>query len=312
MAKKLCALLLVVSMLFTIAATGLAADAKPFEDSEFFEIGDYSIHYRFKPATGEFKGRFVLIHGLMSSTTAWEPFAEIMTAEGYDCLLVDLPNFGYSTRENVKVQAIPREDILAALMEELAPGEKWFVGGHSMGGGVAMVLASKHPDLIEALFLYAPGLNTKALFPNNSEMSLQIIGSIFNAFFKMLVSFARIPFVSQMIKKNVGYAPDFDLNRRYLDALSVENTGMGLIFMMKRATPLDVEALHELNMPIFLCLAEDDKIVPVDGEMAIKIADNLPEHTVKLIMPGLNHSFIESDADRVTAATLDFIAGLAA
>ena len=99
MAKKLCALLLVVSMLFTIAATGLAADAKPFEDSEFFEIGDYSIHYRFKPATGEFKGRFVLIHGLMSSTTAWEAFAEIMTAEGYDCLLVDLPNFGYSTRK---------------------------------------------------------------------------------------------------------------------------------------------------------------------------------------------------------------------
>lgn len=308
--KRYISVLLILSMLLPLTVTGIAASDLPFEDSEFFEMGDYSIHYRYKSATGEFKGRFIMIHGLVSSTVSWENMAELLTAEGYDCLLVDLPNFGYSTRENINVEAIPREDILAALMEEKAPGEKWYVAGHSMGGGVALTIGIKHPELVDALFLYAPGGLTKAMFPNQSEASLQFMGKIFDGFFSTIVKLVSIPFISKMVKSYLDYPADFDLNRRYLDPLKIENTGLGILFMSKRATPLDMELVGQLQMPIFLCLAENDKVVKIDSEFSVELQESLPEHAVKVVMPGLNHLFIENEAQEVTAETLNFIAGL--
>ncbi|MGI6772062.1 MAG: alpha/beta hydrolase [Clostridiales bacterium] len=308
--KKYISVLLILAMLLPLTVTGVAASDLPFEDSEFFQIGDYSIHYRYKSGLGEFKGRFIMIHGLVSSTVSWENMAELLTAEGYDCLLVDLPNFGYSTRENVNVEAIPREDIIAALMEEKAPGEKWYVAGHSMGGWVALTIAIKHPELVDALFLYAPGAVTKAMFPSQSEASLQIMGKIFDGFFSALIRFVSIPFINRMVKDYLDYPADYDLNRRYLDALRIENTGLGLLFMAKRATPLDMELVNQLEMPIFLCLAENDKVVKIDSEFSLELQENLPEQAVKLVMPGLNHLFIENEAQEVTDETLSFIAGL--
>ena len=70
----------------------------------------------------------------------------ILTADGYECVAADLPDFGYSTREAPGIQVIEREELIISLMNELAPDEEWILAGHSMGGGVAVNIAASRPD----------------------------------------------------------------------------------------------------------------------------------------------------------------------
>ena len=43
---------------------------------------------------------------------------------------------------------------------------------------------------------------------------------------------------------------DFETRQKYLEPLKLENTGMGILFMRKRSTPLDFEQLKQLEMPV--------------------------------------------------------------
>ena len=97
----ICAVAIVIS---SISMLAFAADTsyKPYDNSQYFEYGDYDIHYRVVPAKGECKGRIMMLHGFMCSTFAWRNMAEKMSEKGYECVLADLPNFGYSTRETAE------------------------------------------------------------------------------------------------------------------------------------------------------------------------------------------------------------------
>ena len=144
--KKLFALILTVVMLFTAAIPAFAAYETPFEDSKFFEYGDYSIHYRVFEAEDE-EGQIFMIHGFALSSYCWTELAVRLQAEGYTCVLADLPDFGYSTRDTAGMEKLPREEIMHALMESLSD-EPWYVAGHSMGGGIALNMATLYKDYL--------------------------------------------------------------------------------------------------------------------------------------------------------------------
>lgn len=313
MRKSTKVLALLLSLAFLLPMLGLAGSAQedinlPFADSAFFEMGDYSIHYRFQRATTERKGRIAFLHGFLGSTREWEPMAAILTAEGYDCLLIDLPNFGYSTRETADVSAIPREDIVAALMQELAPGEQWAIGGHSMGGGAVLTVVNKYPQLISAAMLYAPIGDFSNWGSNYSDSYTAFLGKMMNGFFRMLVNLAASPMFSSWLKQGSGFDKDYDLDGKILEPLRIENTGMGFLFMMKRCTPIDFEVTKQLSMPMLLCVAQKDEAVENDGDTAILIKNNMPSQAKYVMVENANHYFVEINADEVAAITLEFLA----
>ena len=139
--KKIIAVLLAVLMAFSVSASALAADtedtSKPFENSEFFTSGDYTLHYRtYEPLVAV--KQVMLLHGFGLSTASFEGLAEEYVKKGFRVVLVDLPNFGYSSRENAKTNIVEREELVSALIDEL--GGKWVLGGHSMGGVLQSML----------------------------------------------------------------------------------------------------------------------------------------------------------------------------
>ncbi|GAA5022107.1 alpha/beta fold hydrolase [Terrabacter aeriphilus] len=97
--------------------------------------------------------RIAFLHGLFGQGRNWNQIARAVSGpEGTDarCLLVDLPDHGRSPwSQQFSLEAYA--DAVAATLREAGAGEPWAVVGHSLGGKVAMVLALRHPELVDRL-----------------------------------------------------------------------------------------------------------------------------------------------------------------
>ncbi|WP_018155519.1 alpha/beta fold hydrolase [Demetria terragena] len=103
----------------------------------------------FTRTIGEQGPRIAFCHGLFGQGRNWNQIAKGL-ADDFRVSLVDLPDHGKSPWSE-SFSYVGMADTLAAELGELAPGEKWTLVGHSMGGKVAMLVALRHPDLLERL-----------------------------------------------------------------------------------------------------------------------------------------------------------------
>ncbi|MCX2180959.1 alpha/beta hydrolase [Streptomyces sp. SKN60] len=115
------------------------------------------------PGEGGPDGRTrVYLHGLGASSGPYFTAAAVhpaLAARGHRSLLIDLLGFGISDRpEDFPYTMEAHADAVAAALE--AAGVRAAdVVAHSMGGAVAIVLASRHPDLVARLVLVDSGLD---------------------------------------------------------------------------------------------------------------------------------------------------------
>jgi len=92
--------------------------------------------------------RIVFLHGLFGQGRNFTQIAKALLPDARS-LLVDLPNHGRSAWTD-RVDYADMADAVAELVRAWSP-EPVHVVGHSMGGKVAMVLALRHPDLVDRL-----------------------------------------------------------------------------------------------------------------------------------------------------------------
>nr|WP_227463653.1 alpha/beta fold hydrolase [Nocardioides lijunqiniae] len=88
----------------------------------------------------------VFLHGLFGQGKNWTSVAKTL-AEDHRVLLVDMPNHGRSDWHD-RVDYLDMADEVATLFSAEDPVA---LVGHSMGGKTAMVLALRHPELVERL-----------------------------------------------------------------------------------------------------------------------------------------------------------------
>lgn len=106
-----------------------------------------TIHAREVGDAGE---RVVFLHGLFGQGRNFTQVAKALTPE-FRSVLVDLPNHGRSGwTEDADYTRMA--DVLADWLQSTYDGPSHVVG-HSMGGKVAMVLALRHPDLVDRLVI---------------------------------------------------------------------------------------------------------------------------------------------------------------
>jgi pimeloyl-ACP methyl ester carboxylesterase len=115
------------------------------------ETNGINIHYT---RTGGNKPAVILLHGLTANGACWTEVAHILE-EDYDVIMPDarghgqssVPDYGYGYEEHAN-------DVVGLIKAlRLSPA---ILIGHSMGGLVAAVLASRNPQLLRGLILADP------------------------------------------------------------------------------------------------------------------------------------------------------------
>lgn len=300
--KKTCSLLFAILFLFLCAVSAFAADGEPFADSRYFDCGDYSLHYRVVPAKGEQRGRILMVHGFLCSTYAWRNMAAEMAARGYECVLVDLPDFGYSTRETADTHVIPREELLVSLMRSIAPTEEWILAGHSMGGGVSVNIAVDCP--VRALLLYCPC--PQDAFPAWAKgivtsKAMKTCMDLFFAYGTRLDPVVRLTIFAAT--NDWPFARQYDLSG-VTDPVQYDHFGAGMCEMMYTVQPTRLSETDRIGCPVLLCMADHDVIL--NRSMKQRMRDAFPGAETYTVRGG-GHQCIENRAAELAGVTQAFL-----
>lgn len=99
---------------------------------------------------GDDGDRVVFLHGLFGQGKNFTQAAKALQPD-FRSLLVDLPNHGRSAWTDRFDYAEAADAVAATVRASFAETGRVHVVGHSMGGKTAMVLALRHPDLVDRL-----------------------------------------------------------------------------------------------------------------------------------------------------------------
>jgi len=117
------------------------------------DVGGYGMHVLEAGTAGP---PVLMIHGASANAREFAWTLAPRLEHDFRVLMADRPGHGHSQRppraDTLGVQAAQ----MAGVLEQLAPGEKAVVVGHSFGGAVALRLALDRPDLTKGLVLLAP------------------------------------------------------------------------------------------------------------------------------------------------------------
>ncbi|MFZ4105794.1 alpha/beta fold hydrolase [Flavobacterium sp.] len=93
----------------------------------------------------------LILHGFLGMSDNWKTLGSLYAAEGFQCHMIDLRNHGKSFHSDDFSYEIMAQDILDYC--QVNNLEKVSIIGHSMGGKVAMLFATKYPDRVYKLIV---------------------------------------------------------------------------------------------------------------------------------------------------------------
>ena len=300
--KRFISVILVFSLLCGVLSPAVFAVDTPYDDSRFYTQGDYDIHYRIIEHKGDFKGRIMMLHGFLCSTYAWRNMASGLADRGYDCVLADLPNFGYSTRESADTRVVEREKLITGLMKEIDPDGEWILAGHSMGGGVATNIAEEFP--VKSLLLFCPAPQSTCPEGFEGVVTSRPMRFIMNAFFRFGTKIT--PLVRLIVfaaTRNLKFSLEYD-TKGVTDPFLYDGIGAGMCNMLVNVRETDLENTDKITCPVLLVNADGDIII--NDTMRNQFYGAFPE-AEKYLVEGGGHQCIEDRADELVPLCVKFI-----
>ncbi|MEI7509819.1 MAG: alpha/beta fold hydrolase [Flavobacterium sp.] len=93
----------------------------------------------------------LIIHGFLGMSDNWKSFGSLYAAEGFQTHMLDMRNHGKSFHSDDFNYEVMCQDVLD-YCQELNLHQVSIIG-HSMGGKVAMLLATRYPERVEKLIV---------------------------------------------------------------------------------------------------------------------------------------------------------------
>jgi pimeloyl-ACP methyl ester carboxylesterase len=146
--------------------TGVAAGDGAYADVNGIRLY-YEVHGDGRP--------LILLHGGLGSGEMFGPIVPRL-AQAHRVILVDLQGHGRTADIDRPIGLEAMSDDIAALINHLGIGRP-DVLGYSMGGGVALQLASRQPGLVRKLVLVSAWLRSDAVYPEMRAQQGQLTGA---------------------------------------------------------------------------------------------------------------------------------------
>lgn len=132
----------------------------------------YPIHLARWEPSGTLRARLVVVHGVQSHGGWYRNLGRTLAGRGYETTFPDRRGSGRNTIERGHTPSDRRliddltEQVEAARARE--PARPVAVAGISWGGKLAVILAARRPDLVDAIALICPGLHPR-VDPSRAE-----------------------------------------------------------------------------------------------------------------------------------------------
>ncbi len=224
--------------------------------SEYVAVDGSRIHFFEALPPGDGKGRpLVLIHGLGARGEYWFPMVPGLAAAGFHVYVPDLLGYGRSSRPDVSYSIAMEAELVRDFMraEHIDRAD---VAGWSMGGWVAMKLATDDGPMVNRLVLFdAAG----TYFAGSSEL-----GPVFDA-----KDSAGVRRLMAMLTPHPPRMPEFvarDAARRIQENAWV--TKRSLRSMMSGRDLMDFR-LHEIGQPTLVVWGKQDVLIPISAGESI-------------------------------------------
>lgn len=225
----------------------------------------------------------VLLHGFASDKTAWLKMAKELTPH-FHLIIPDLPGWGDSSRVADASYTVDAQAARLATFVQTLQLPRFVLVGHSMGGAIAGVYASDHPDQVAGLAL----LDSFGLKNAGNAFTRQASAGkdpfVFNdrAGFQraMALTFKQPPelagrFVDVMVARNqrdrAFIERSFDTLRQPSQYLAVQ------------------QRLGQLTMPVLGLWCHDDKVMDISALDSLRNGLTAASAISTSVINGCNH-----------------------
>ena len=204
----------------------------------------------------------LIIHGFLGMSDNWKSLAWLYAADGFQVHMIDLRNHGKSFHSDEFNYTVMSKDVLEYCQEHNLA--KVSIIGHSMGGKVAMLFATRYPKMVEKLIV--ADIGPKYYAPHHQDILAGL-----NA-----VDFSTKPDRAEVEETLYPFIPDFDTRQ----------------FLMKNLYWIEPKQLaFRFNLPIF------NKTIETIGE-ALPEGNHFDKPTL-FIRGGNSKYILDSDMSEI-------------
>lgn len=244
----------------------------------------------------------LMLHGYTGSKENWYPVAARLRGH-YRLIIPDLPGWGESERiagqdYGYAAQAQRVSDLISALSLD----RPVVVLGHSMGGGIAAVLAAEHPEQISRVgLLAASGVRFK-----DNQFGIDVLAGK-NPFgvsdSASLQQYLTILFHSPQTHPWIPWpASDIFISHRRSDGKFEQSVLDKIGRGNERFAPGD--AAVNIKQPALLLWCQQDKVIDAS---AMALYGERLTHALQVLLDGCGHMSLVEQPDNVAAAVVALI-----
>lgn len=255
------------------------------------------------------KGRPVmLLHGFGASSYTWRHIEPALVKEGYRVLTLDLKGFGLSDKPlDEKYSIFHQAELVSTFIRQMQLKDLSVVG-HSLGGGVALVLAlDKNADVRKRITKLV--LIDSVAYSQNIPIAFNILRTpVLGQIGSRLVPIE----VQTRVALKLAYFDDskFDSEdvKNYANALKDKGSRHAMIQTARQILPENLPELSQrystIKTPTLILWCDHDKVIkPIIG---LRLHNNLPNSTFRVIRD-CGHLPQEEKPDETTKALQLFL-----
>jgi abhydrolase domain-containing protein 6 len=244
----------------------------------------------------------VMLHGFTGSKENWYPVAKRLEGR-YRLLIPDLPGWGQSERRRgADYGYLAEAERVAAFVRTISPGKPVVLLGHSMGGGIAPLVAARHPELVSHVgLLAAAGVRFrdnqfgKDVLDGKNPFGVQDTGSLQHYVDILFQSDASKPWIPWPVSEIV-------IARRRADARFEQSVLDRIGRSSERFAP--GVAASKVGQPALLLWCRQDRVIDASA-MELYAAD-MPQAR-KVLLEGCGHMSLVEQPDNVARAVVELI-----